>query len=155
MLLTNRNTGKATDQNAIPVPGWRAEGVEQGLKRVVVASLFVALFRPFGRAKLSSSLATARLPRVDYAALTGFADFCTENSIREACSGFAERFYSFTIMTGLASSSAAACHGLLVNRSAKTCGIWKILAHKRRSPCLFMAFVRFVFIQRSGRRIQV
>lgn len=95
-----------------------------GLKQVVMAALFVALFLPFGRAQELSS----RLP-ADFTcryAAQGFADFCTGLNRRKHAGTRAFFTHSPCDLAWL--QPCCACMGLLVNRSVRsTDGIWKIL----------------------------
>lgn len=95
-----------------------------GLKQVVMAALFVALFLPFGRARETFS----RLP-ADFTcryAAQGFADFCTGLNRRKHAGTRAFFTHSPCDLAWL--QPCCACMGLLVNRSVRsTDGIWKIL----------------------------
>lgn len=94
-----------------------------GLKQVVMASLFVALFLPFGRAQTFSRLPADFTCR--YAA-QGFADFCTGLNRRKHAGTRAFFTHSPCDLAWL--QPCCACMGLLVNRSVRsTDGIWKIL----------------------------
>ncbi|EKP8409253.1 respiratory chain complex I subunit 1 family protein [Escherichia coli] len=94
-----------------------------GLKQVVMASLFVALFLPFGRARTFSRLPADFTCR--YAA-QGFADFCTGLNRRKHAGTRAFFTHSPCDLAWL--QPCCACMGLLVNRSVRsTDGIWKIL----------------------------
>ncbi|EHI0379160.1 respiratory chain complex I subunit 1 family protein [Escherichia coli] len=96
-----------------------------GLKQVVMASLFVALFLPslWARARTFSRLPADFTCR--YAA-QGFADFCTGLNRRKHAGTRAFFTHSPCDLAWL--QPCCACMGLLVNRSVRsTDGIWKIL----------------------------
>ncbi|STJ28162.1 hydrogenase 4, membrane subunit [Escherichia coli] len=94
-----------------------------GLKQVVMASLFVALFLPFGRAQ---ELSLACLLTSLVVTCSGFADFCTGLNRRKHAGTRAFFTHSPCDLAWL--QPCCACMGLLVNRSVRsTDGIWKIL----------------------------